>query len=115
MRVLAIGRDREGGLGRCLEQQIVDRGLVLVGDNRRSAWQPPRGSMARATVRPRARRAIAWRRRPEGAFPHRNAMGAKAAPVNESRVLPSITATATFRDFVPWRFSDAGRKSAWIG
>lgn len=37
MRVLAIGRDREGGLGRCLEQQIVDRGLVLVGDNRRSA------------------------------------------------------------------------------
>ena len=31
-QVLAIGRDREGGLGRCLEQQIVDRGLVLVGD-----------------------------------------------------------------------------------
>ena len=37
MRALATGRDREGGLGRCLEQQIVDRGLVLVGDNRRSA------------------------------------------------------------------------------
>ena len=31
-QVLGIGRDREGGLGRCLEQQIVDRGLVLVGD-----------------------------------------------------------------------------------
>ena len=29
---LGIGRDREHGLGRCLEQQVVDHGLVLVGD-----------------------------------------------------------------------------------
>ena len=30
--MLGIGRDRERGLGRGLEQQIVDHGLVLVGD-----------------------------------------------------------------------------------
>ena len=29
---LGIGRDRERGLGRCLEQQVVDHGLVLIGD-----------------------------------------------------------------------------------
>ena len=27
-----IGRDRDQRLGRCLEQKIVDRGLVLIGD-----------------------------------------------------------------------------------
>jgi len=30
--VLGIGRDRQHGLGRGLEQQIVDRRLVLIGD-----------------------------------------------------------------------------------
>ena len=30
--MLGIGGDRERGLGRGLEQQIVDHGLVLVGD-----------------------------------------------------------------------------------
>ena len=30
--VLWVGRDRDQGLGRGLEQQIVDDGLVLVGD-----------------------------------------------------------------------------------
>jgi hypothetical protein len=31
-QVLGIGRDQEHGLGRGLEQEIVDHGLVLVGD-----------------------------------------------------------------------------------
>ena len=30
--MLGIGRDGDHGLGRGLEQDIVDRGLVLVGD-----------------------------------------------------------------------------------
>ncbi len=30
--VLGIGRDGDQGLCRCLEQDVVDRGLVLVGD-----------------------------------------------------------------------------------
>ena len=30
--MLGIGRDREHGLGRRLEQQVVDHGLVLIGD-----------------------------------------------------------------------------------
>ena len=30
--VLGIGRDGDQGLGRRLEQDVVDRGLVLVGD-----------------------------------------------------------------------------------
>ena len=30
--MLWIGRDREHGLGRRLEQQVVDHGLVLIGD-----------------------------------------------------------------------------------
>ena len=30
--VLWVGRDGDQGLGRCLEQQVVDDGLVLVGD-----------------------------------------------------------------------------------
>ena len=30
--VLGIGRDGDQGLGGCLEQDVVDRGLVLVGD-----------------------------------------------------------------------------------
>jgi hypothetical protein len=30
--VLGVGRDGDQGLGRCLEQQVVDDGLVLVGD-----------------------------------------------------------------------------------
>ena len=31
-QVLGIGRDRERGFGRCLHQQVVDHGLVLIGD-----------------------------------------------------------------------------------
>ena len=31
-QALGVGRDREHGLGRGLEQEIVDHGLVLVGD-----------------------------------------------------------------------------------
>ena len=27
-----VGGDRQGGLGRSLEQQVVDHGLVLIGD-----------------------------------------------------------------------------------
>jgi hypothetical protein len=38
-QVLGIGRDCERGLGRCLEQEIVDHGLVLVGDVGDRAWQ----------------------------------------------------------------------------
>ena len=30
--VLGIGRDGDQGLGRSLEQDVVDRGLVVVGD-----------------------------------------------------------------------------------
>ena len=30
--MLGVGGDRERGLGRRLEQQIVDHGLVLIGD-----------------------------------------------------------------------------------
>ena len=30
--VFGIGRDGDQGLGRCLEQDVVDRGLVVVGD-----------------------------------------------------------------------------------
>ena len=33
-QVLRIGGDRERGLGRRLEQQVVDRPLVLIGDVR---------------------------------------------------------------------------------
>ena len=57
--VLGIGRDCEHGLGRGLEQQVVDDGLVLVGDIGDRCRQrehdvevaPP------ATARPHARRA----------------------------------------------------------
>ena len=31
-QVLGVGRDRGHGLGRCREQEIVDHGLVLIGD-----------------------------------------------------------------------------------
>ena len=30
--VLGVGGDREGGLGGCLHEQVVDHGLVLIGD-----------------------------------------------------------------------------------
>ena len=65
--MLGIGGDRERGLGRRLEQEIVDHGLVLVGDvgDRRRQREHDVEVAAPAAARPRARRAIPWRRRPD--------------------------------------------------
>ena len=58
-QMLGVGRDRERRLGRCLEQQIVDHGLVLVGDvgDRRRQREDDVEVAAPAAARPRARRA----------------------------------------------------------
>ncbi len=37
--MLVVGGDREHGLGAGLEQDIVDHGLVMVGDLGDRAWQ----------------------------------------------------------------------------
>ena len=38
-QMLRVGRDREHGVGRDLEQQVVDHALVLVGDVADGRWQ----------------------------------------------------------------------------
>ena len=38
-KVFGIGRDGDHGLGRGLEQDVVDHGLVVVGDVSDLSWQ----------------------------------------------------------------------------
>ena len=65
--MLGIGRDRERGLGRGFEQQVVDHRLVLIGDVGGSlpAVCTPHESTAPAAARPRARPATRVPQRPD--------------------------------------------------
>src|SRR6266852_456455 len=60
--VFGIGRDGDQGLGRGLEQDVVDRGLVVVRFE--PAARTRRGSTAPAVARLHARRAIPSQRLP---------------------------------------------------